>query len=238
MNDDPIEAFRNGYLIFDEKVEQGFVMLNHQLSGIPAFLEMSEKLKGYQYRTLAEFGGLEFVEATEEIFSAFGISGNELAGCMDGNLHCIRSVCIQILQHLEKANELEKMGETHLIGRNLEPSRAAIRMFILATFDGMERYDCYQPIPELHYLMRLVLSNGIPALEKARRARELKYRILFTGAEIFMETKAVPSMRTVAKKIGRNTSTVSRIFDSVEDYEIGVRGWAGRLQLMRSKPKA
>ncbi len=218
------------FLLHDEEIEQAFAW-NEALSlDISAFLEWSEQYTGYQYRTLVQHGGLEFVYATEEAFKTFGISGQELAGCVDGDLRSIRNTCRKILRQLETAKNLESKGQTHLISRKLEPSKAAVHMLVLAAFDGMERYDSYRPIPELHYLLKELLAPGVPTLEKARKANQFRSNALFIAAEALQETGKIPSMRRIAEISGRNVSTVSRMFGSTDEYERDVHSFHRFLQ--------
>lgn len=216
-------------LIHDETVEQNFVLRDEHRKSISAFLDWSKEHEGYQYRTLVDFGGLEFVEATETVFDEFGISGDVLASCMDGNHNAIRTACRRILKHLEASENSSKEGETHLISRKLEPSRAAIHMFILAAFDGMERYDTYLPIPELNYLLKTILSPSVPALEQTRKAREKKYFVVHFASEALKETGEIPSMRHMAKLLGLSVSSVSRMFEGPEHYRFEVQRWGGGL---------
>lgn len=225
MSDDISSVTSLDLLIHDEEVERKFLFRNEHRESTSAFLRWAKEHEGYQYRALVDFGGLEFVEATEEVFEEFGISGDALASCMDGNHNAIRHVCRKILVHLSTAEASSKAGETHLIGRKLEPSRAAIHMFILAAFDGMERYDTYHPIPELNYLLKTIISPNTPALEQARQARDKKYLVMHFASEILKETGEVPSMRRMAKLLSLSVSSISRMFEGPEQYQFEVQRW-------------
>lgn len=226
MSDSIFIPWHNGLLDFDEDIEQKYIFNEETSEDINEFLKWSKDFEGYRYRTLADQGGLEFVYAAENDFKEFDVSGQDLAGCVDGDCKSIREVCRKILSHIAKARTLEKQGESHLVSRNLEPSRAAIHAFILAAFDGMERYQTYQPIPELHYLLKEILSPGVSALEKAIRAENRKHSVLFLASEIYKVSGDIPSLRTCAQAMRLSPSTVSRMFDGVEDYEANVKRWA------------
>ena len=211
-----------GNLEYDEDLEQQFFVKFEPLPEIDEFLKWSEENEGYRFRTLSLGGGLEFVFSAQSAFEAIGVGGGDLASSVDGNPRAIRRVCRLVLRHLHEMGVRADQGETQQVSRNLKISPALVRGYILASLDGMERYDRYQPIPELHYLLKLMLLPGIPAFEKNRIASNRKFKTLFRAAEIYHRTGSVPGMRECAKLFNIAASTISRMFDSHEDYEIEV----------------
>ncbi len=207
------------WLQHDKSLDQEFYFFTKKNPGALSFLKWAKERTGFQYRALINHGGLEFVDSTYKIFENFNVSGEELASCMDGNIPIIQGVCRKLIFQIGNAKELSKQGESHLIGRKLEPSRAAIHEFILATLDAMERYDQYQPVPELHYLLGLILSPGVSQFEKSRISQDFGFLCEMVAASEYHRMKAVPSYRELARRFGVAPSTISRMFENRMDFE-------------------
>jgi|TARA_B100000446_G_scaffold131205_1_gene123206 hypothetical protein len=212
-------AGQNDDLIYDEELEQAyFKRFRMDEPEIEEFLNWSEKAEGFKYRVFAQSGGLEFVFSVQDEFERIGVKGEALVSCVDGNPHAIRLVCRKILRHFAEVGVRADKGETALVARKVQISTAIVRQFVLASMDGMERYDWYQPVPELHYLLKLMFMPGIPLTERRRRAEDTRYFSLFVAAAHFHKTGIAPSIREVAARLGVAPSTLSRMFDGPEDF--------------------
>lgn len=186
---------------------------------IGKFLDFSERYKGIPFRAISEFGGLEFVFAYETHFENIGVTGRDLAKCMDGDTDAIRLVCRAMLESMDSAQRHRERGESHLVSRGIVINTTAVKAFILAALDARERYQESEVVPELYFLLAQVLFPGEPDADKARRSQELKHWASFLAWAYHYKHGSFPSYRKLAKLIGVAPSTISRLFVSQEDFE-------------------
>jgi len=213
MNEEHLKAMLESY--YDGGVSnQQIRELGGERPEISDFLEFSSKYEGVPFRSLWTFGGLEFVFSYEDDFKKIGISGDILAGCIDGDSEAIRFVCRAILSSLSEARTLSKEGYTQLASRGLTLNPAATKAFILASLDAKERYQVDEIVPELYFLLSQVLFPGKPEVEDLERSENLRFNSTFIAWAYQHKHKTYPSYRVLAKLFGVAPSTISRMFES------------------------
>jgi DNA-binding MarR family transcriptional regulator len=190
---------------------------------IKKFLDFSERYAGVPFRSLSNFGGLEFVFAYEAHFEKIDVTGDTLAACMDGDVDAIRNVCRKILASLDCARELKERGEAHLVSRGVVVNSTAVKAFILAALDARERYQKSEVIPELYFLLAQVLFPGEPDAEKARKNSELKEWASLVAWGYHHKHGRYPSYRKLANLFRVAPSTISRLYESQADFEDSAR---------------
>ncbi len=193
--------------------------LGSRRPSIRAFLEFSEKYYNVPFRAISNFGGIEFFFDYESFFKMIGVNGEVLATCMDGDEAAIRFVCRRILESMDAAQELVARGEAHLASRGIVINPTATRAFILAALDARERYQYFDVIPELYFLLGQVLFPGEPEVESNRRSRELKTWISYVARAHHHKHGFFPSYRKMAKIFCIAPSTISRLFENQADFE-------------------
>lgn len=186
---------------------------------IEIFLNFSDQFEGAPFRAISEFGGLEFVFDYAKHFEGIGISGRDLALCVDGDTDAIRSVCREILKSMDSAKHHRQRGETHLVSRGIVINSTAVKAFILAALDARERYQEPEIVPELYFLLAQVLFPGEPDVEKARQSGGLRYSASLLGWAYHDKHGHYPSYRKLATLLNVAPSTISRLFEGQEDFE-------------------
>ena len=201
----------------------------HQISELGAnrpdiadFLRFSEEYKDVPFRAISSFGGLEFVFDYQEEFEKIDVDGARLAGCMDADSNAIRTVCRRILGSIVEGQALSRDGETHLVSRGRAISPAAVKAFILAVFDARERYQIDEVVPEFYFLLSQVLFPGDPEAETLRASKDLRFNSVYISWAYHHKYRSFPSYRRVAKLLGVAPSTISRLFESREEFEAAV----------------
>jgi hypothetical protein len=194
------------------------------------FLAFCEKYNDVPFRSLSSFGGLEFVFSYFEEFESYGISGDLLAHCVDGDPESIRTVSRRVLEVLADAEDDGRKGKRHLVSRKESLSPTSIRAFILAALDAQERYGQFEPIAEFLFLLSIILMPGIPEAEDRRRSAELKSYCGFIADAYYCKFSKLPSFRWIAKKLDVSPSTVSRLFNGPEELAQDVQ----RMSKLRS----
>jgi hypothetical protein len=193
--------------------------LGEERPDIARFLSFSSEFEGVPFRALWTFGGLEYVSNYVKEFEKIAIDGAILASCMDGNSDAIRTVCRQVLVSIDEASRLRETGETQLVSRGRAVSLTAVKAFILAVFDAKERYQVDEIIPELYYLMSLILFPGQPEAMAANASNELQGRSAYFAWAYRHKHKKLPSYRRIAKQFNVAPSTISRLFKNHDEFD-------------------
>lgn len=210
-----VETYYDGGVSLQQILELG-----RRRPSIPSFLRFSEKHKETPFRAIWDFGGLEFVISYSADFEKIGVTGQALATCMDGDPDAIRSVCRKTLSSMNSADELRQRGETHLASRGVVINPTAVKAFILAVLDARERYQYHEVIPELYFLLAQVLLPGETEAKKAERNSDMKAWALMLSWAYHHKHGKYPSYRKLAKLIGVAPTTISRMFESIEQFEL------------------
>jgi len=187
---------------------------------ISSFLKFAAKYQGTPFRALADFGGVEFAISYSDDFERIGVTGQTLAACMDGDHDAIRHVCRSALESMDEAQVLQRQGATHLASRGVVINPTAVKAFVLAVLDSRERYQYSEVIPELYFLLSQVLLPGETEAEKAERNIQLRTWAELLGWAYRHKHGEYPSYRKLAKILGVAPSTISRMFENVEQFEL------------------
>lgn len=209
-----MECYYDGGVSITQKIELG-----SKRPEISDFLHFSSKYTGIPFRSLWTFGGLDFVFAYEEDFKKIGVSGDALASCVDGKSDAIRFVSRAILESFDQAKTLIKGGKTQLASRGLTVNPAAVKAFILATLDAKERYQVDEIVPELYFLLSQVLFPGEPEVDALEASKNLKHSSAYIAWAYQHKHKTYPSYRALAKLFNVAPSTISRLFESRDEFE-------------------
>lgn len=186
---------------------------------IPSFLKFAERYEGTPFRALYEFGGVEFALDYASDFENIGVEGSTLAACMDGDVDAIRVVCRKALQSMDNAREREKGGESQLASRGMTINPTAVKAFILATLDARERYQFHEVVPELYFLLGQIFFPGEPEAAKVNRQADKAAWAAMLGWAYYHKNGEYPSYRKLAKLMGVAPSTISRLFESFDQFE-------------------
>lgn len=214
MNDEMLESYRDGGVSQKQLLELG-----NRRPKIADFLRFVSDNEGVPFRSIWMFGGLEFVFDYEAHFEKIGVEGSLLASCMEGNSQAVRKACRMILQALGEAERLTQVGETQIVSRGLGVSHTAVKAFILGILDAKERYKIQEVIPELYFLLSIMLFPGEPEADSLRKSKDLKLYSSRVGSQYLNTYKIFPSYRQLAKILDVAPSTISRLFESRGEFE-------------------
>lgn len=216
-----IEAYLNGGVSSKQILELG-----EDRPEISKFLAFSRAYESVPFRSLWNFGGIEFCFSYEAEFMKIDIDGQTLARCMDADTEVVRSTCRKILTSMQASREQIELGETHLVGRGIAVSTTAVKAFILATLDAMERYGNKDVIPELYFLLSQVLFPGKPEAEAVRSSANLKQFCGVLAWAYNFKYGKYPSYRKLSKILNVAPSTISRMFASTDELETTAKCYA------------
>lgn len=178
-----------------------------------------------KWAIVSSFNSAVFGSLAAKDLQPFGVERRDLVSCWQGNIASIRKVSLQLSGLLIAEEKLKRSGETHLVARGLTPSRSAIQCFALAAEESLQRNGPTSNPPELHFLKIQLLFPGESKYRKAGASLVHRTNAISRAAVILSETGVSPSYEEIAKGMKLSKSTISRLFDSPDEWvrEVSIR---------------
>jgi len=161
---------------------------------------------------VATTSGMEWVFSNEDMLSSFGIPAVLVVSTLDADQHAISELSLQLMELLIERKVAEGQGGTHLASRGEAISDSLVNHLISMMMDGLDWNDDLEMNRDLIVLIRHQIGGGASsALEKAQNAKGLRTVAEFLGAQ-YLEFEGKVSLRAVARDLGINPSTISRMY--------------------------
>jgi hypothetical protein len=174
------------------------------------YLEMRQKYPNRRI-PIDRLADLESIPVLEQELKDFGIDHNLLLGVLDADPVAIDTVCMIALLGLDESDVLKQEGRTQIQSRGLAPKYSTLHVLVCIIFEVMQAKKIPMDYSSLLLLTQKLLLSGITDFEKARSRRDLRRFAIISAAGLLQEGKN-PSMRKVAKSLGVNVSSISRLF--------------------------
>jgi hypothetical protein len=181
------------------------------------------KLRRSNPDTLIEIAtslSLEWVIANEEVLKAHSIEPQIVAGALDADPACISELSLLLLERLIEREALTQSGETHIQSRGKAISDSLVNYLIAMMLDALDWNDQLYISRDLIVLIKHMIGANKSHEAKSMQSYSSKQEALFLAVQLRRRGDDV-SMRSIAKLMGVNVSTVSRWFPGGEfDIEV------------------
>jgi hypothetical protein len=198
-------------IIFDENTDRKLSLAYKGNPTIDNYLKLRRENPSIEIE-IAITNGLEWLFANEGLLRENGIEPQWFASSLDANAEAISKLSLHLLGKLNDRSLLEKDGETQIISRGKGISDSLVNYLAAVMLDALSWNDDLEIPRDLIVLLRHQLfGSGEPAQLKQLQSKQLEDNIGMIGAQL-LEYGKEPSTREIAKLLGINASTVSRIF--------------------------
>jgi hypothetical protein len=161
---------------------------------------------------IAVTDGIDWLFANEKSLREIGIEPQWVASSLDANPEAISKVSLRLLEKIIERKYTESEGETHIVSRGKAISDSLVNYLAAMMLDALSWNDILEIPRDLIVLLRYqIIGDGETEQSRQLQSHKLEFDIGMVGGQL-LEQGLQPSARTIAKILGVNASTVSRIF--------------------------
>lgn len=165
---------------------------------------------------VAVTGGMDWLLANDQLLQDNGIKPKWMAAALDADDEAINHISLTLLQKLADRKKLLDEGATQIASRGIAVSNSFVNYLIAIMLDALSWNNRLEIPRDLIVLTRYqLLGTEVPAIKKRQEAHELKSSVEWVAAQL-LERQEKISMRKIAKILGVNVSTISRMFSDNE----------------------
>jgi hypothetical protein len=157
-------------------------------------------------------GGLDWLFANEQLLRDIGAEPQWFASALDANPEAISKLSLHLLERIVERKLAEGAGQTHVVSLGKGISDSLVNYFVAVMLDALSWNDELEIPRDLIVLVRhQLIGDGETAQSKQLQVHRLEQNIRFIGAQLLEQGKQ-PTARKIAKILGVNASTVSRVY--------------------------
>lgn len=156
--------------------------------------------------------GLDWLFANSNLLREIGIEPQWVASTLDANPGAISKVSLRLLEKIIERKQTESEGETQTVSRGKAIPDSLVNYLAAMMLDALSWNDILEIPRDLIVLLRhQIIGDGETEQSRQLQSHKLEFDIGMVGGQL-LEQGLQPSARMIAKILGVNASTVSRIF--------------------------
>ena len=158
----------------------------------------------------------EFWEGFSLGRAKFGLSVVTILNVVNGEQDALDNLCLALGRAWVERQSAEADGETHQPGLGIVISDYLLNTILSIAFESAAIHKLTVP-PSLAALFREVYLGRNPVLSRGLDSKDRKLEVVLAARKMKASNEAI-SMRSVAKKVGLNVSSVTRMFGNEDNF--------------------